>query len=250
MLQLCSTGDRRLRPSPRAALADVRRAAPRIGADLAQVASIDDGALAAREGRLLFVGPTEVCDRLVEPQTARWSSMRPDARSSPASWTPTRTRFRRRPARRAAASSRRRHVCRDRRRRRRHPEDRARTRGPAWTNWSRPWHAPGRDAACRHDDGEVKSGYGLTTASERHVARDRSAVDRAADELAATFMGAHEVPPEFTDNRDGYVRLLVDEMIPAVAANIWRNGTTCSANVVSSRPTKRSRSSTPAVGPG
>jgi imidazolonepropionase len=40
--------------------------APRLGADLANVASIDDGALAAREGRLLFVGPTEVCDRLVE----------------------------------------------------------------------------------------------------------------------------------------------------------------------------------------
>ena len=40
--------------------------APRIGADMAQVPSIDDGALAAREGRLLFVGPTEVCDRLVE----------------------------------------------------------------------------------------------------------------------------------------------------------------------------------------
>ena len=41
-------------------------AAPRTGADLAHVASIDDGALAAREGRLLFVGPTEVCNRLVE----------------------------------------------------------------------------------------------------------------------------------------------------------------------------------------
>ena len=31
-------------------------------------------------------------------------------------------------------------------------------------------------------------------------------------------MGAHEVPPEFKDDRDGYLRLLIDEMIPAVAA--------------------------------
>jgi imidazolonepropionase len=41
--------------------------APRVGPAMAQSSAIGDGALAAREGRLLFVGPTEVCDRLVEP---------------------------------------------------------------------------------------------------------------------------------------------------------------------------------------
>ena len=68
-------------------------------------------------------------------------------------------------------------------------------------------------------------------------------------ELAATFMGAHELPPEFKDDRDGYLRLLIDEMIPAVAPNAWRNGTTSSASAVCSRQTRRSRFSTPAVAP-
>ena len=38
-----------------------------------------------------------------------------------------------------------------------------------------------------------------------------------AVETVSTFLGAHEFPPEFADDREGYVRLLVDEMIPAVA---------------------------------
>src|SRR5205823_2221581 len=39
-----------------------------------------------------------------------------------------------------------------------------------------------------------------------------------AIELAATFMGAHEVPVEFRDRRRAYVDLIVGGMIPAVAA--------------------------------
>ena len=37
-------------------------------------------------------------------------------------------------------------------------------------------------------------------------------------ELGPTFMGAHEVPIEYRDRRDAYIRLVIDEMIPAVAA--------------------------------
>jgi imidazolonepropionase len=65
---------------------------------------------------------------------------------------------------------------------------------------------------------EVKSGYGLDLASELkqlRVIRDVAAAERAA--LVPTFLGAHEVPPEFRDHRADYVRLLCDEMIPAVA---------------------------------
>lgn len=66
---------------------------------------------------------------------------------------------------------------------------------------------------------EVKSGYGLTTDSELRMLR---AIRRLAEvqpvELAATFMGAHEIPPEFRASRHDYVRLVVDEMLPAVAA--------------------------------
>jgi imidazolonepropionase len=65
---------------------------------------------------------------------------------------------------------------------------------------------------------EVKSGYGLDPATELkqlRVVRDVAATERAA--LVPTFLGAHEVPPEYRNARAEYVRLLCDEMIPAVA---------------------------------
>ncbi len=65
---------------------------------------------------------------------------------------------------------------------------------------------------------EVKSGYGLTTESELKTLRVIRTV--AADhpiEIAATFMGAHEIPLEYRDDRRGYIDLLIEEMIPAVA---------------------------------
>jgi imidazolonepropionase len=66
---------------------------------------------------------------------------------------------------------------------------------------------------------EVKSGYGLDTATELKQLR---VVRRLQGELPLdiipTFLGAHEFPPEYRADRDGYVDLLVEEMIPAVAA--------------------------------
>lgn len=65
---------------------------------------------------------------------------------------------------------------------------------------------------------EVKSGYGLDPASELkqlRVVREAAAAERAV--LVPTFLGAHEVPPEFRAHRAEYVRLLCEEMIPAVA---------------------------------
>jgi imidazolonepropionase len=65
---------------------------------------------------------------------------------------------------------------------------------------------------------EVKSGYGLSTEDELKTLR---AIRRLASmqpiELVPTFLGAHEVPPEYRERRDAYVDLLVEEMIPAVA---------------------------------
>ncbi|HMB70659.1 MAG TPA: imidazolonepropionase, partial [bacterium] len=65
---------------------------------------------------------------------------------------------------------------------------------------------------------ECKSGYGLST---EHELKQIRALARASDghavETASTFLGAHEFPPEFADDREGYIRLLLDEMIPAVA---------------------------------
>jgi imidazolonepropionase len=65
---------------------------------------------------------------------------------------------------------------------------------------------------------EVKSGYGLDTASELkqlRVIRELAATERPT--LVPTFLGAHAVGPEFRDRRADYVRLVCEEMIPAVA---------------------------------
>ncbi len=64
---------------------------------------------------------------------------------------------------------------------------------------------------------EVKSGYGLTTESELN---QLEAIKILSEELpihiSSTFLGAHDVPPEYKDNRQGYIDLIRSEMIPRV----------------------------------
>jgi imidazolonepropionase len=66
---------------------------------------------------------------------------------------------------------------------------------------------------------EIKSGYGLDLATERKMLRAarRLAAERPV-EVSATFLGAHALPPEFADNRAGYVAEVADAMMPALAA--------------------------------
>ncbi len=65
---------------------------------------------------------------------------------------------------------------------------------------------------------ECKSGYGLTVEDELKILR---AYRRLAREhsvgIIPTFLGAHTFPPEYKDNREGYLNLIIKEMIPAVA---------------------------------
>jgi imidazolonepropionase len=65
---------------------------------------------------------------------------------------------------------------------------------------------------------EVKSGYGLELEAELKQLR---VIKRLGDALPVTliptFLGAHEVPPEYRINRAAYVQLVCEEMIPAVA---------------------------------
>jgi imidazolonepropionase len=65
---------------------------------------------------------------------------------------------------------------------------------------------------------EAKSGYGLSTESELRqleIIRDVSAQHPL--EMVPSFLGAHDFPDEYRSNPEGYVSLIVDEMIPAVA---------------------------------
>jgi imidazolonepropionase len=72
--------------------------------------------------------------------------------------------------------------------------------------------------ACGTTTIEAKSGYGLATEPELRLLRVIRALDHAHPvDLVPTFMGAHEVPPEYRGRRGEYVQLVVEEMLPAVA---------------------------------
>ncbi len=65
---------------------------------------------------------------------------------------------------------------------------------------------------------EIKSGYGLTTASEEKMLRVINRLKKNVDiPIKATLLAAHAIPESFKDNRDGYIKLIVEEMIPAFA---------------------------------
>jgi imidazolonepropionase len=64
---------------------------------------------------------------------------------------------------------------------------------------------------------EAKSGYGLSLADEQKSLRALAAASRNVPlTCKRTFLGAHEFPPEYRNDRDAYVRLLCDEMMPAM----------------------------------
>ena len=66
---------------------------------------------------------------------------------------------------------------------------------------------------------EVKSGYGLTTESELTQLRAIHQLHRSHPiDIVPTFLGAHDIPSEFTSRRDDYIACIVNEMIPRVAA--------------------------------
>ena len=66
---------------------------------------------------------------------------------------------------------------------------------------------------------EAKSGYGLSVADELKTLRVyRRLAEAGPQRIVATVLAAHALPPEYADDRDGYVRLVTDEILPAVAA--------------------------------
>ena len=73
---------------------------------------------------------------------------------------------------------------------------------------------------CGTTTAEAKSGYGLETAAELKMLRAiRTLGQTQPIDLAATFLGAHEIPTEYRDRRADYIDLVIREMIPAVVAD-------------------------------
>lgn len=65
---------------------------------------------------------------------------------------------------------------------------------------------------------EIKSGYGLETETEINQLEVAAAIDdELAIDVVPTFLGAHVIPKEFIGDRAGYVRLVIDEMLPSAA---------------------------------
>ncbi|MBW3532465.1 imidazolonepropionase [Shewanella sp. NKUCC06_TVS] len=66
---------------------------------------------------------------------------------------------------------------------------------------------------------EIKSGYGLDTETELKILRVARELGKHHHvDVKTTFLGAHAIPPEYKDNSDGYVDLIINKMLPAVIA--------------------------------
>ena len=66
---------------------------------------------------------------------------------------------------------------------------------------------------------EIKSGYGLNSADEIKMLRViRKIRDNFPLEVKATFLGAHAIPDRFRNNRERYIDLIINEMIPLIAS--------------------------------
>lgn len=64
---------------------------------------------------------------------------------------------------------------------------------------------------------EVKSGYGLETKSEITMLKAARKLGEARPvDIITTFLGAHALPPEYKENRAGYLKLVCEEMLPAM----------------------------------
>lgn len=65
---------------------------------------------------------------------------------------------------------------------------------------------------------EIKSGYGLTVKDEIKMLRVIAQLKQVSPiPIKATFLGAHAIPTEFKQNREGYIDLILNEMLPNIA---------------------------------
>ena len=64
---------------------------------------------------------------------------------------------------------------------------------------------------------EIKSGYGLTTEAELKMLRViRRLNQNYGIAIRSTFLGAHALPKEYKENKEGYMKLLIEEMLPRI----------------------------------
>jgi len=65
---------------------------------------------------------------------------------------------------------------------------------------------------------EIKSGYGLTVDAEMKMLRViKRLKENFSIPIKATLLAAHALPTEYKGNKDGFIQLVIDELIPKVA---------------------------------
>jgi len=65
---------------------------------------------------------------------------------------------------------------------------------------------------------EIKSGYGLTVEGELKMLRVIRRLKNSADiPIKASFLGAHTFPARYKDDREAYIKLIIEEMLPIIA---------------------------------
>jgi imidazolonepropionase len=65
---------------------------------------------------------------------------------------------------------------------------------------------------------EIKSGYGLSVEAELKMLRVIKRLKGTSDiAIKANFLGAHAFPKEFKENHQGYIDLIINEMLPVIA---------------------------------
>lgn len=65
---------------------------------------------------------------------------------------------------------------------------------------------------------EIKSGYGLTVEGELKMLRViKRLKEKSPIPVKASFLGAHTYPPEYKGNHQGYIDLIIGEMLPKIA---------------------------------
>jgi imidazolonepropionase len=65
---------------------------------------------------------------------------------------------------------------------------------------------------------EIKSGYGLTVHGELKMLRViKKLKERSPIPVKATFLGAHAYPEKYRNDHEGYIQLIINEMLPNIA---------------------------------
>lgn len=65
---------------------------------------------------------------------------------------------------------------------------------------------------------EIKSGYGLTVEAELKMLRViKKLKEKSPLTIRSTFLGAHTYPEQFREDHEGYIRLIIEEMLPVIA---------------------------------